>query len=88
MRQERAGNGLRSRSYSRGMHRLRTAVIALLATGALAGCGDELDNANEEIDRRQEQVDRARDAVEDPIGTAKREADRALEDAITPQDQP
>ena len=77
------------------MHRLRTAVVALLATGALAGCGDELNDANDAIDRRQEQVDeaqrnvdRAKDAVEDPIGTAKREADRALEDAVSPEDQP
>ena len=70
------------------MRPLRITVVALIAAGALAGCGDELDNANEEIDRRQEQVDTARDAIEDPIGTAKREADRALEDAIAPEDQP
>ena len=70
------------------MKSLRISLLALLAAGALAGCGDELDNANEEIDRRQEQVESAQDAIEDPVGTAKREADRALEDAITPEDQP
>jgi hypothetical protein len=70
------------------MKSLRITILAVLAAGALAGCGDELDKASEEIDRRQEQVDNARDAIEDPAGTAKREADRALEDAITPDDQP
>ena len=70
------------------MKSLRITVLAVLAAGALAGCGDEIDNANEEIDRRQEQAEKAQDAIEDPIGTAKREADRALEDAIAPEDQP
>ncbi len=70
------------------MKSLRITLLALLAAGALAGCGDEIDNANEEIDRRQEQVDNARDAIEDPVGSAKREADKALEDAIAPEDQP
>ena len=64
-------------------------ISALLATSVLAvGCGDEIDRANEAIDEKQQQVDKARDAVEDPVGAAEREADKALEDAITPEDQP
>jgi len=63
-------------------------AIALLAAGALAGCGGEVDRANDAIDRTQEQVDRAREAIEDPAGAAQREADRALEDAVSPDDQP
>ena len=62
-------------------------TIAVVAAFA-AGCGDELDQANDRIDRTQEQVDRARDAVEDPAGAAERELDKALEDAVTPEDQP
>ena len=67
---------------------LRHLVLALLTTGLLAGCGDEIDRANDAIDKTQERVDRAKTAVEDPAGAAKREADRALEDAITTEEQP
>jgi outer membrane lipopolysaccharide assembly protein LptE/RlpB len=77
------------------MSRLRLLVLALLATGALAGCGDELQDANDAIDRTQEQVDQAQDTINDPLGAAEREAqerlneaDRALEDAVSPEDQP
>ncbi len=74
---------------------LRSLTLALLATGLMAGCGDEIDNANDAIDRTQERVDdaqrnaeRVEDAVKDPVGAAEREADKALEDAISPEDQP
>ena len=67
---------------------LRPLVLALLATGLLAGCGDEVERANDAIDRTQERVDRAKDTIKDPAGAAKREADRALDDAITPDEQP
>ena len=69
-------------------HRLRLVVPVLLATGALAGCGDEIDQANDAIDRTQDRIDRARDVVTNPAGAAERELDKALEDAVTPQDQP
>ena len=69
--------------------KLRLALPTILVAAAFAaGCGDELDQANDAVDRTQEQVDRARDAVEDPAGAAERELDRALEDAVTPEDQP
>ena len=69
--------------------KLRPLIPALVAAAAFAaGCGDEIDRANDTIDRSQEQVDRARDAVEDPAGAAEREIDKALEDAVTPEDQP
>ena len=65
------------------------AVSVLLAAGTLAaGCGDEIDRANEAIDEKQRQVDKARDIVTNPVDAAEREADKALEDAITPEDQP
>ena len=68
---------------------LRLMILGLLATGMLAaGCGDEIDRANDAIDEKQEQVDRAKTAVEDPVGEAERKADKALEDAITTEDQP
>lgn len=64
-------------------------ILGLLATGVLAaGCGDEIDRANEAIDEKQEQIDRAKTAVEDPVGEAERKADKALEDALTTEDQP
>jgi hypothetical protein len=64
-------------------------TLGLLAAGLLAaGCGDEIERANDAIDEKQEQIDRAKTAVEDPVGAAEREADKALEDAITPEDQP
>jgi hypothetical protein len=64
-------------------------TLGLLAAGVLAaGCGDELDRANDAIDEKQEQVDRAKTVVEDPVGEAERQADKALEDAITTEDQP
>ena len=64
-------------------------TLGLLASGLrAAGCGDEIDRANDAIDETQEKVDRARTVVEDPAGAAEREADKALEDAITPEDQP
>lgn len=77
--------------------RTRYSIPALLTTLALAlaGCGNEISDANDAIDRTQdrardaqEQVDRATDAIEDPGAAAKREADRALEDAISPDQQP
>ena len=65
------------------------AVSVLLAAGTLAaGCGDEIDRANQAIDEKQRQVDKARDIVTNPVDAAEREADKALEDAITPEDQP
>ena len=67
---------------------LRRLALALLATGLLAGCGNEVERANDAIDKTQERVDRAREAAKDPAGAAKREADRALEDAISPEEQP
>ena len=67
---------------------LRRLALALLATGMLAGCGDELERANDAIDKTQEGAGRAKDALEDPAGAAKREADRALDDAIVPDEQP
>ena len=68
---------------------LRLMTLGLLAAGVLAaGCGDEIDRANDAIDEKQEQVDRAKTVVEDPVGEAERQADKALEDAITPEDQP
>ena len=64
-------------------------MLGLLAAGMLAvGCGDEIDRANDAIDEKQEQVDRAKTVVEDPVGEAERKADKALEDAITTDDQP
>ena len=64
-------------------------ILGLLATGVLAaGCGDEIDRANDAIDEKQEQVDRAKTAIEDPVGEAERKADKALEDAVTTEDQP
>ena len=64
-------------------------ILGLLATGMLAvGCGDEIDRATDAIDEKQEQVDRAKTVVEDPVGEAARKADKALEDAITTEDQP
>jgi hypothetical protein len=69
--------------------RLKLMILGLLATGVLAaGCGDEIDRANDAIDEKQEQVDRAKTVVEDPVGEAERKADKALEDAITTEDQP
>ena len=68
--------------------RLRILIPAVLAAAAFAGCGDEVDRANDAIDRTQERVDRARDAVTNPAGAAERELDKALEDAVTPEDQP
>ena len=70
------------------MPRLRLLLPAVLAVAVLGGCGESVDQVNDTIDRNQERVERARDAVEDPLGAAEREADRALEDAISPQDQP
>ena len=68
---------------------LRLMTLGMLVAGLLAaGCGDELDRANDAIDEKQEQVDRAKTVVEDPVGEAERKADEALEDAITPDDQP
>jgi hypothetical protein len=69
--------------------KLRLVIPTMVVAAAFAaGCGDEIDQANDAIDRSQEQVDRARDAVEDPAGAAEREIDKALEDAVTPEDQP
>jgi vacuolar-type H+-ATPase subunit H len=77
------------------MKHLRMSVLALLASGLLAGCGDEvgqvndaIDGAQERVDEAQRDADRIKDAAEDPVGTARDEADRALEDAVTPEDQP
>ena len=71
------------------MTRLRLITAGVLAAGVLAaGCGDEIDRANDAIDEKQEQIDRAKTVVEDPVGEAERQADEALEDAITPEDQP
>ena len=71
------------------MTRLRLITAGLLAAGLLAaGCGDEIDRANDAIDEKQEQIDRAKTVVEDPVGEAEREADKALEDAVTTEDQP
>jgi len=70
---------------------------ALCSAGLLlaAGCGDELDRANDRVDQVQERVDeeqrrvdRAKTIVEDPAKAAEREADKALEDAVSPEDQP
>jgi outer membrane lipopolysaccharide assembly protein LptE/RlpB len=66
------------------MSRLRITVLALLATGALAGCGDELQDANDAIDRGQQQVDEAQDTIKDPVGRAEREARERLDDAAAP----
>lgn len=69
--------------------RLHTLLPALFAAALLAGCGtDEIDGAQDRIDRTQDQIERGRDAVEDPAGAARREADKALEDAVSPNDQP
>ena len=71
------------------MTKLKLTILGLLATGLIAaGCGDEIDRANDAIDEKQEQVDRAKTVVEDPVGEAERKADKALEDAITSEDQP
>ena len=67
---------------------LRRLALALFATGLLAGCGDEIERANDAVDKTQERVDRGKEALDDPAGAAKREADRALEDAITSEEQP
>ena len=69
--------------------RLRLILPALLAAAVLAGCGTgDIDAAQDKIDRTQEQVERGKDAVGDPAGAARREADRALEDAVSPDNQP
>jgi len=75
--------------YVRVTRRLRTLLPAFLAAALLAGCGtSDIDAAQDQIDRTQDQVERGRDAIEDPAGAARREADRALEDAVSPDDQP
>ncbi len=66
------------------MTRLRLLVLAALAAGALAGCGDELQDANDAIDRGQEQVDEVQDTINDPVGRAEREARERLDDAAAP----
>jgi hypothetical protein len=67
----------------------RALTTALCSAAVLAaGCGDEIDRANDRIDREQERVDRAKTVIEDPVKAAEREADKALEDAISPEDQP
>jgi hypothetical protein len=71
-----------------GMTIRRLLTLALLGAGLSAGCGDEIDRANDAIDRTQERVDRAKTVVEDPAKAAEREADKALEDAISPENQP
>jgi len=69
--------------------RSRTLLPALVVAALLAGCGTgDIDATQDRIDRTQDQVERGRDAVEDPAGAARREADRALEDAVSPNDQP
>jgi len=69
--------------------RPRNVILATLSAAALAGCGSgDIDAAQDRIDRTQDQIDRAKDAAGDPAGAARREADRALEDAVSPQDQP
>jgi hypothetical protein len=66
----------------------RRTPIALLLACALAagaaGCGDEVADAQRQVDEVQRQVDRATDAVQDPAGAVEREADRVLDDALTP----
>ncbi len=78
-----------------GMTIRRLLTLALLGAGLSAGCGDEVDRVNDRIDRTQDRVDeaqrdvdRVKTVVEDPVKAAEREADKALEDAISPQDQP
>lgn len=69
----------------------RRAVTAAAAGFVLlvgVGCGGSVDNVNESIDRQQDRVNRARDAITNPGEAARREADRALEDALDPRDQP
>ena len=71
------------------MTRTRRLVPALLAAAVLAGCGTgDVDAAQDRIDRAQENVDRANEALRDPGAAARREADRRLEDAVSPEDQP
>jgi hypothetical protein len=70
--------------------KLRLLVPALLAAGVLAGCGanDAIDRTQDRVDRTQDGVDRAQDVIGDPLGEARREADRQLEDVVSPEDQP
>lgn len=70
------------------MRRLAALAPVLLSTLAIAGCGDDgvegLQDAQDRVDQLQENVDRVQDAVQDPVGAAQEEAERAIEDAITP----
>lgn len=70
------------------MKRVVMCLTVLLSTAALAGCGDDgvegLRDAQEQVDQVQENVDRVQDAVQDPVGAAREEAERAIEEALTP----
>ena len=70
--------------------RFRHLAAALAAAALLAGCGanDAIDNVQNDVDRAQESVDRAQEVINDPIDAARDEADRRLEDAVSPEDQP
>jgi hypothetical protein len=71
------------------MNRIVAAAAVLLSAVAFAGCGDDgvegLRDAQDRVDQVQENVDRVQDAVQDPVGAAREEAERAIEEALTPE---
>lgn len=71
------------------MKRLLACLPVVLSAAVLAGCGEDgiegVRDAQDRVDQLQENVDRVQDAVQDPVGAAREEAERAVEEALTPE---